>query len=243
MSRSQFILLPWVIAVLAGAALAQEPAAAKVKSVPLWQQETNKEAPGANSDVKAEAAKGRGDAPAEAKPDSQEARMQEARPASSQDAAPQAREELKQEAAQPAKVAGKDPAKAPVKEMEFGTQDQYRECMYSEDRIKDLRKMLEEHIVQNNEAMLEIKKQASLLLEMQGKVVLSDDAQVEAFNKRTQDHNRLVKEANDASDKLKLELESFNVRSMQHNQSCASLIVKMSDRDAVMKERTPAVSQ
>jgi hypothetical protein len=52
-----------------------------------------------------------------------------------------------------------------------------------------------------------------------------------------------VKSANESSDKLKLELESFNMTSMDHNQSCASLIVKRSDRDAVIKERTPAINQ
>ncbi|MBJ6799862.1 prolipoprotein diacylglyceryl transferase [Geomonas propionica] len=182
------------------------------------------------------------DAAPEAKPDAAPEAKPDAAPETKHDAAPGTKQEAKQEGgqqAQPTQEAGK----AVGKEIDFGTQEQYRSCMYSEDHIKDLRKMLEEHIAQNNEAMMEIKKQAAALLEMQRKVVLSDDAQVEEFNRRTQEHNLVVKAANEASDKLKRELESFNDKSIEHNQNCASLIVKMSDRDAVIKERTPAVSQ
>jgi len=166
-----------------------------------------------------------------------------------QEPRPEAKEVLKEEPKAEAKAEGahtgdtQETGKEVGKEIEFGTQEQYGACMDSESRIKDLRKMLEEHIALNNERMMEIKKQAKSLLELQRKLVMSDDTQVEAFNKRTEAHNKLVKSANESSDKLKAELEAFNTKSMEHNQNCASLIVKMSDRDAAIKERTPAVNQ
>lgn len=215
MSRSLFALLPLLLAFLTGSALAGEPAAVKEETAPLWQQVTK-------DPVAAEPKP-------EAKPEAKEVLKEE----------PKAEAEAKAANKEAAQETGKEVGKA----VEFGTQEQYGACMDSESRIKDLRKMLEEHIALNNEAMMEIKNQANSLLEMQRKLVMSDDAQVQAFNKRTEAHNKLVKSANESSDKLKAELEAFNMKSMEHNQSCASLIVKMSDRDAAIKERTPAMNQ
>ncbi|GFO65094.1 hypothetical protein [Geomonas paludis] len=245
MYRSLFVLLPLLTAFVAGPAVAAEPAAAKDAVTPLWHQTTKEATPA--QDVKTEAKPvAAPEAKPEVKPETVPVSRQEARPetpsASRQDAAPGDKQEPAPGTGQQAQPA-QQPGKTAAKEIEYGTQEQYRACMYSEDHIKDLRKMLEEHIIQNNEMMMEIKKQAAALLDMQRKLVMSDDAQVEEFNRRTQEHNLVVKAANEATDKLKLELESFNNRSMDHNQNCASLIVKMSDRDVVMKERAPAPKQ
>ncbi|UPU34717.1 hypothetical protein M1B72_14830 [Geomonas paludis] len=245
MYRSLFVLLPLLIALMAGPAVAAESAATTEANTPLWHQTTKDAAP--SPDVKTEAKpEAAPEAKPEAKPDtapgSREEGKQDPVPVGRQESAPEAGQDARPEAGKQAQPA-QQPGKTAAKEIEYGTQEQYRACMYSEDHIKDLRKMLEEHIIQNNEMMVEIKKQAAALLDMQRKLVMSDDAQVEDFNRRTREHNLVVKAANEATDKLKLELESFNNRSMEHNQNCASLIVKMSDRDVVMKERAPAPKQ
>ena len=127
-----------------------------------------------------------------------------------------------------------------VKELDYGTREQFRACLDSEDRIKAHSKMIAEYIAANNALMLRIQTEAAAIVEEQKTIDTTNRMQVEAFNKRTAEHNKLVISANESAEKTKAEQDAYNQELVKHNKGCAALVFKLSDREAVLKERRAA---
>ena len=129
-----------------------------------------------------------------------------------------------------------------VKELNYGTREQFRACLDSEERIKAHSKMLAEYIIENNTIMVQIQTEAEALVNEQVKVLANDREQVDAFNKRIAEHNKLVFSANVRADKTRAEQEAYNKELVEHNKKCSSLVFRLADREAVLNERKAAGS-
>lgn len=123
------------------------------------------------------------------------------------------------------------------KDFKFSSREQFRACLDSEERLKALRKMLDEHITEYNATISLIGTEVTALVEEQKKIDLADAMQVDAFNKRTEKHNKLVKSSKERAGILKVEEDTYNAESMKYNERCAGLVFRMADREAVLKER------
>lgn len=117
------------------------------------------------------------------------------------------------------------------------SREQFRACLDKEDRLKALRKMLDEHIVEYNATISLIRTEAAALVDEQKNIDLADATQVDAFNKRSEKHNKLVKSSNERAGKLKVEEDTYNAESIKYNEGCAGRVVRIADREAVLKER------
>ena len=126
------------------------------------------------------------------------------------------------------------------KPLTYGTRDQYRACLESDDRIKAHGKQIAEFIAENNATMVQIQIEAATLVELQAAIATNNRQQVENFNRRIEEHNQLVKAANEHAERTKAELEAYNREMAEHNKRCSSLVYKMEDREAVQKERKAA---
>lgn len=126
---------------------------------------------------------------------------------------------------------------AGANELQFFTREQYRACLDSEDRLKTLRQAIDGRVAENNQTMLRIQTEAKALFDGQKNVSPFDESQVNAFNKRIEEHNSAIAAANEHAAKLRAEQEAYHAASLEHNQRCGSLVVKMVDREAVLKER------
>lgn len=132
-------------------------------------------------------------------------------------------------------------AGAQEKELQFFTREQYRACLDSEDKLKTVHQALDVRVAENNQIMLEIQNAAKALFEEQKKVSPFDESQINAFNKRIEEHNDSIATANEHAAMLRTEQEAFHAESLEHNQKCGSLVVKLADREAVLRERKAAV--
>ncbi|MBI1921700.1 MAG: hypothetical protein HYS23_11555 [Geobacter sp.] len=128
-------------------------------------------------------------------------------------------------------------ADSELKDYKFSSRVQFRACLDSEDKLKVLRKMLDEHIAEYNATISLIQTGAASLVDEQKNIDLADAMQVDAFNKRSEKHNTLVKSSNDRAGKLKAEGDAYNAESIKYNERCAGLVVRIADREAVLKER------
>jgi hypothetical protein len=98
-------------------------------------------------------------------------------------------------------------------------------------------------VAENNAEMFLLQTEATTLVNDQKTVSPFDDTQVNAFNKRMEEHNSHVKAENERADKLRAEQESFNTESFDHNKKCAALVVRFVDREMVLKEREAAAKR
>jgi hypothetical protein len=135
----------------------------------------------------------------------------------------------------PALAADADP-----QELQFFTREQYRACLDSEDRLKALRQVNEARVAENNQIMFRLQTGAKALFEEQKNVSPFDESQIDAFNKRLEEHNSAIAAANEDAVKLRAEHEAYHAESLEHNQRCGTLAVKLADREAVLKERKAA---
>lgn len=135
------------------------------------------------------------------------------------------------------------PALAAVYEprtLNYGTREQLNACLDSDDRIKAHSKLIADYIAENNATMIQIQIEAAMLVDLQAATATNNKAQVESFNRRIEEHNRLVKSADEHAHKTKIELELYNKELAEHNKRCAALVFKMEDREAVKKDRQAA---
>lgn len=125
-------------------------------------------------------------------------------------------------------------------ELNYGSREQLRACLDSDDRIKEHSKRIADLIADNNAMLIEIQVEAKTLADLQSSIATNNKDQVENFNRRIEEHNRLVRMSNERAEKTKTELDAYNKELAEHNKRCASLVYKMADREAVMKERRAA---
>lgn len=135
----------------------------------------------------------------------------------------------------PAPAAG-----AEAQELQYFTREQYRACLDSEERLKTMRQAIDGRVAENNQMMLRIQTDAKALFDEQKKVSPFNESQISAFNKRIEEHNNAIAAANELAVMLGTEQEAYRAESLEHNQRCGSLVVKMADREAVLEERKAA---
>lgn len=126
------------------------------------------------------------------------------------------------------------------KELKFASREQLRACLDEEDAARARLNEFEGLLAENNASMLLIQTEAMALIDEQKRLDTTSEEQVNAFNKKSEDHNKYVKEANKRAEKLKADQDSFNAAMIEHNKKCATLVFKIADREAVLKERKAA---
>ncbi len=125
-------------------------------------------------------------------------------------------------------------------ELKFASREQYRACLDEEDAAKARLEAFERLTAENNATMFLIQTEAAALVEEQKNLLTASTMQIDAFTKKWETHNRFVKEANERAEKIKAEQDAFNAEMVEHNRKCATLVFRLTDRDAVLKERKAA---
>jgi peptidoglycan hydrolase CwlO-like protein len=138
-------------------------------------------------------------------------------------------------------AAGQAMAAGPAdKTPKYATREQLHGCLDSEDHLKSRFSAIEEQIAENNATLLLIQSEANSIVEQQELLDANNEAEVADFNKRVTAHNTYVNTANERATRLKADQDSYNADMLEHNKRCAALIVRLTDREAVLKERKAA---
>lgn len=124
-----------------------------------------------------------------------------------------------------------------------GTSQEYKACLDLQDKLKLRRQALDEHVSENNNTVALLQIEAQELVAAQKKLVLSDAVRVEDFNHLTGEHNRKIVAAEKQTERVKAEREAFSNDTLEYNQKCASLVVDLNVRDAVLSERSGAADK
>ncbi|MBT0663886.1 hypothetical protein KI809_06180 [Geobacter pelophilus] len=129
-------------------------------------------------------------------------------------------------------------ATEPVKsELVVGTREQFRACLDSEDILNSRRKLIDEHLAANHATMKQIQDESAAIVEEQKQLISAGALQFDMFNRRVEEHNKLVKTANESAEKMKAEQDAYNEDMIDHNKRCATLVINIIDRQAVLSER------
>lgn len=124
-----------------------------------------------------------------------------------------------------------------------GTPQEYKACLDLQYKLKLRRLALDEHVSENNNAVALLQIEAQELVEAQKKLVLSDAVQVDDFNHLTEEHNKRIVAAEEQTERVKGEHEAFSNDTLEYNHICASLVVDLNVRDAVLSERSGAAGR
>lgn len=119
-----------------------------------------------------------------------------------------------------------------------GTSQEYKACLDLQDDLMLRRLALGEHVSENNNTVALLQAEAKELVEAQKRLVLSDKLQVDDFNNLTEEHNRKIVAAEKQTERVKGEREAFSKDTLEYNRRCASLVVDLNVRDAVISERS-----
>lgn len=124
-----------------------------------------------------------------------------------------------------------------VKGPAFSTRQEYRACLQFEERLQAQRKNLDDHVAENNNALALLQAAAMALAEAHKNTSPYDQSQVNDFNNQTEEHNRKIMAANEQAERVKAEYAAYNSETIEYNKKCATLMVRLDDRDAVLNER------
>uniref|UniRef100_C6E5R9 Uncharacterized protein n=1 Tax=Geobacter sp. (strain M21) TaxID=443144 RepID=C6E5R9_GEOSM len=125
----------------------------------------------------------------------------------------------------------------------LGTPQEYKACLDLQDALKVRRLALDQRISENNNTVVLLQVQARELVKTQKKLVLSDEVQVHDFNDLTEEHNRRIVAAEKVTERVKREHELFSNDTLEYNRKCATLVMSVNVRDAVVNERDGAANE
>ncbi len=134
---------------------------------------------------------------------------------------------------------GKPAASAPAARV-YATREQLRSCMELEDGLKARRTALETTQAAHDRSVDALEAENAKIVEVQGNLDHDSDTAVQAFNLLVADHNVHVKQINEDAAKSREAAAAYNVDTLALNRQCASLVYRVDDMDAVMKERRAA---
>jgi len=122
----------------------------------------------------------------------------------------------------------------------FATRDQLRECLDIEAALKARFGAIEASNNAHEQMFNQVEAENAKLLELQAQLDRDSDTAVNAFNALVKDHNLHVKQLNqDAADSQPAS-SAYNADMLAYNRKCSSLVYRVDDLDAVLKERKKA---
>ncbi len=122
----------------------------------------------------------------------------------------------------------------------LATRDDIRACMTANDHLSARRQVLNHNLALSRTRQADIQSRAVALIEVQRDLDRSDEQQVEAFNARVTEHNNLVQAGNALAQEIRAMEDKFSADALDYNTTCALQSYKLSDREAVLKERKAA---
>ena len=133
-------------------------------------------------------------------------------------------------------AASQPPARA------WATRDQLRECMNIEDGLKTRFKAIEVTNAAHEKMFDQVEAENTKLRDLQAQLDHDSDVSVGAFNALVKEHNQHVKALNqDAADSRPVN-DAYNDDMMAFNHKCSSLVYRVDDMEAVIKERKKAAA-
>ena len=133
-------------------------------------------------------------------------------------------------------AASQPPARA------WATRDQLRECMDIEAGLKTRFKTIEVSNAAHEKMFDQVEAENTRLRDLQAQLDHDSDVSVGAFNALVKEHNQHVKALNqDAADSRPVN-DGYNDDMVAFNHKCSSLVYRVDDMEAVMKERKKAAA-
>lgn len=132
-----------------------------------------------------------------------------------------------------AALAAEPAVKAPVP----SSRQEYRACLNLQEKLKAQMKILDDHVGDNNNTIALLQVEAQVLAEAHKNMSPSDQTQVDAFNRQREEHNKKVVAATEQAERVKSEHDAYHAQTVEYNRTCATLVVRLDDRDAVLNER------
>jgi hypothetical protein len=120
---------------------------------------------------------------------------------------------------------------------QYSSKEEFKACLDQEDKIAEAKSNLFRR-VREHEADLKAKQDESRAhADSQANLNTSDEQAVDRFNLKVKELNDRADAINQRGESLMKEQQSHNALVASHNKRCAGMVVRMTDREAVLKER------
>ena len=124
----------------------------------------------------------------------------------------------------------------------WATRDQLRDCLDTEAALKERFKGVEAAADAHEQLFSQVEAENTKLTELQGQLDHDSDIAVRAFNALVKEHNLHVKQLNQDAADARPAADAYNADMSAYNHRCASLVYRVEDMDAVMRERKKAAA-
>jgi hypothetical protein len=133
-----------------------------------------------------------------------------------------------------AAVGADPPQKAGAK---LATRDELRQCMSTSDALQARRAAMDKQLTEHQAAMKALQADSDTLQKAQRAASTQDEKQVQAFNAQVDAFNARTRVLNQQADDYNAQEAALVADMRAHNTQCASRPFKVSDREAILKER------
>lgn len=124
----------------------------------------------------------------------------------------------------------------------WATREQLRGCLDTEDTLKERFKTVEAIGDAHEKLFNQVEAESTRLEALQANLDNDSEVAVRGYNALVKDHNLHVKQLNqDAADSQPV-TRAYNADMTEYNHRCASLVYRVEDMDAVMRERKKAAA-
>lgn len=112
-----------------------------------------------------------------------------------------------------------------------------RECMDTQDALTARQAKMEANTREHEKSLAVAQAETIKLNEMQELIDKTDQGAIDAYNKKRAVQNEKAAAINARADAFQAEVDAYNAASLAYNKKCAAIIIRVHDRNAVMKER------
>ncbi|MEO8153139.1 MAG: hypothetical protein ABI605_08730 [Rhizobacter sp.] len=120
---------------------------------------------------------------------------------------------------------------------QYATRDELRGCMNADDALKATRKKVNENMARNQASLATVQLEAVELVDEQRRVDATDNTAIDAFNDKMAAHNKRVEQVNAQASVFKAGSDAYNDELLEYNRRCSTLVYRIDDRNAILKER------
>lgn len=131
-------------------------------------------------------------------------------------------------------------AAQPTSGPRYGSKDELRQCMATEDQLKADESIVRQKTRAHDQALKQFQQETRAHVALQPTVDTSDEAAVAAFNDRTEALNSRVEVLNQDAMTHQTHVNDLNARMQAHNVRCAGMVYRIADMQAIAKERAAA---
>jgi hypothetical protein len=124
------------------------------------------------------------------------------------------------------------------KQLKYASREQLRACDDSEARLKSMRSAVDNMIAQYNSQRAQVQASRQALELEQAQINHQDDEQVRAFEEKMAAHNQFVESFNLLAHQTAARSDAYNEESETYNQSCATMVFRIEDRNALNLEKS-----